>query len=293
MRRMKPENNADQDEPKEFNRGWYFPVSLVRLYEAGQINAEQMMLLGKINTLQHPKRGCYASNQWLAKWWGKHATWVSENIGQFVEMGLVSVRLRTKKGRTERQIRVTYAGDTPLEKTRWGIRENSVGALRENSNILHDTSYHTRKQVVRAGARSASFGLVGVDGNSKSAARLCKLFQTFTIKHNLHVGRKPPNLRKWRAACDELIEANRGDTARVKEVMVWYFENFRNEYLPTCYTLLTFCSRFLDIEKARARELGIKAPTEQIKVYVAGVDDEAWERDTGEKVTDSDEDDED
>jgi hypothetical protein len=43
------------------------------------------------------------------------------------------------------------------------------------------------------------------------------------------------------------------NSAEVKEVLRWYFDHFRDQYVPKCYTLKSFCERFVDVKEAMQR----------------------------------------
>src|SRR5678816_1414004 len=86
-------------------RGWWFPIFLVELYESRTINAEEFLLLGKINSFAD----CRVSNRWLAEWWGaKTPQWVSHTLNKLQKMGLIRLKF-FRDGR--RRIRTCFTGE--------------------------------------------------------------------------------------------------------------------------------------------------------------------------------------
>ena len=256
-------------ELREVSRGWYFPVCLTRLYEKRTLNAEEMMLLGKINSLCHYKKGCWATNTYLANWWGKKPNWVSITISKFSRMGLIVTSTRRIPTGTERVIRVTFQGDdlsNTTEKSQRGVLEKSQRGVLEKSHRVHDTSYHDKELVGGADAPHASFGLNGDRNPHKTPSMaLCQQFHDFIISKHLQVGRKRPNLKVWNESCQGLVDSLDGDHQKVEEVMTWYFEHFKDPWLPTCQAMTTFCESYFKIEKAmfRDRKVNPRKPKER------------------------------
>jgi len=252
------------NEPTEQNRGWFFPVAVVNLYLARKINAEEMVLLGIINAHQDRKRGCFASNAYLAEKWGKHLTWVSTTISKLTDLGLLRIT-RTKAGQNkERHIWVTYQGDhldplrenskPPLEKTLSPLRENS----KQNNTRVNNTQKESGDARTRAArterSRASGNGLILHQSEETSPhAKLTKKFHNFIIENRFHLGKRPPNLTKWRAACESMIDHLHGNVALFREVMNWYLENHRSPWVGTYHSMPTFCENFTKVQKAMLR----------------------------------------
>lgn len=105
---------------------------------------EKVMLV-EIDSLQHPERGCYASNAHFAEFFGLSNSRVSEIITSLAEKGMVTVELM-RKGRmiVERRIRLVEAFEkpktssenttNPIRKTEEGYSEKAQGSNTKSSN---------------------------------------------------------------------------------------------------------------------------------------------------------------
>lgn len=105
---------------------------------------EKVMLV-EIDSLQHPERGCYASNAHFAQFFGLSSSRVSEIITSLSTKGLVTVELiREGKRVVERRVRVnqvfekpnTYSENTanPIRETEEGYSEKAEGSNTKSSN---------------------------------------------------------------------------------------------------------------------------------------------------------------
>lgn len=59
-------------------------------------------------------------------------------------------------------------------------------------------------------------------------------------------------LVSWRAAIGELAQQI-GSRKEVREMMEWYFANWKEEFMPKCPTLRVFCHRYCDVLDAQKR----------------------------------------
>lgn len=239
-----------ENEPQEYTRGWYFPIALIKLYEAGHVNDAELMLLGKINSLCHPEKGCWATNQYLAEWWERDSTWVSATITKFRKLGLVKLQIEDGNRRT---IFVTFQGDLPTEKTRSPHRENSVAPPRKLGGQQSNTNQYTNEST---GVGTPGAFLLHDEPEDKTPeARLCRRFLKRVVeKHRLHVGKKAPNMRQWKAAARQLLEQFNNDYERIKATIDWYGVHFRDEWVITCHAMTTFAANFIRIQKAMRRD---------------------------------------
>lgn len=111
-----------------------------------------------------------------------------------------------------------------------------------------------------------------------SARKLTKSFLNFYHSKRLHIGRQEPSISKWDNAFSELIDCINNDgevplgdaISKIESTLFWYFANFRDPYLPTCYSAITFCEKYLQIEKARQRKEGEPSNREQGPVIRTG-----------------------
>lgn len=112
----------------------------------------------------------------------------------------------------------------------------------------------------------------------QSARKLTKSYLSFYHNKRLHIGRQDPSIPKWDNAFHELIEQVHNDgeiplddaIAKIEETLSWYFANFRDPYIPTCYSATTFCEKYLQIEKAKQRKEGVSPDRDQGPVIRMG-----------------------
>lgn len=252
-------NDDSESEQKVKIRYWAYPVSLIRLYETDVINAEEVMLLGKINTYEK----CYASNKYLAAWWkNKSHNWVSTSLKKLEKLGVITCEYSGKR----RLIRTCFDGEE------CNIGEN--GDLRKVKPTFKKSVRPSKYSKIIPCDAHASLDGGGLfkDGipKNKDAVRLTKLYHEFLIKNNLHKGRadlpsgnsemsikkRRSTLSKWITYCSELLERYDGDADLIERTIIWYFKNIGDSYLGTYLSMKTFgdCENFEKIQKAMRRE---------------------------------------
>jgi len=249
----------------EHEQGWYFPPSIVCLYRQGEINAEEMMLLGKINALCHGSGRCWASNKWLGEWWAKHPIWVSRCVSKFHKLGLITIKI--KEG-YQREIRVDFQvvgvkekSNDPANKK---LSRGKTKPLKTSTNELNDLT------------RGASHSRVGVLSSSNGEhqdrpSRLVGMFVELSIAQRWHVGKHGSTrsgwqkriIQDWEKCCRELVAQLGEDWRRVRRVLKWYAVHCKDEYVPKCRTMKTFCERFTNLEDAIRRSNKGEDPEEE------------------------------
>jgi len=230
---------------EEYNRGWYFPISLVRLYEAGTINAEEMMLLGKINSLCHPEKGCWASNQWLADWWGKTAHWVSRSIARFKDLELIVVKVSKKKG-NHRSMWPTFQPDQLCKKKHIAIQEKAHSYVRKSTGQLTYTN-DNNKRAHCGGSTSSTTGFLPTPTTQDPFLSKCvEKLETFIRKSrkiSLNFKR-----HKWYNEFRMLLQSIDDDQPRLKHVLMTYIKTPHDDHTPQADSAESFRNKFLRIE---------------------------------------------
>ena len=249
------EMNGFEETHKEVSRGWYFPASLIHLWETGIINAEQMMLLGKINALQTKERGCWASNAWLGKWSNKHPRHVSRSVSYLQKLGLVKIKLIPKANNsTERQIRVTFQpdeiGDIGNERGRHqkvkGMHQKVNRGIHQKVPQLRNTSYSQSKKVKHSPAcagenvifkssKETPKFIVGASNHLENYIREIHKMDT----------RIQPN--HWHREFSLLLKELRGDKKRLIKVLKEYTSK-EGQYKPTAWSAQAFRKKWKNIE---------------------------------------------
>jgi len=257
-----------------YARGWYFPVSIIRLViEEHTLTGEDLVLLGIINMMQDPKKqGCWASSEWIARRWGRTARHVQRRLPVLLELGLVR-SFQLKDGhRLRRILQVTWAGDN-YDGTPMAIRQRSSTTTRTERAKNNGPKQPRNREVRETGgaAGAARCDLVFSDGNfpSTKAGTLCTHFERFIKRHKLHKGvdRRTGkeydikiNHSTWLQACATLL--NVYSPSSIKEVMDWYFEHHGEKYVPKCGSFMSFAEKYRQIKEAAARD-GVGSTSEQ------------------------------
>lgn len=247
------------DEPREHYRGTFLPVELIKLYESGSLNAEEVLLLAKIDALQDPKAGgCWASNQYLGKWWGKSDRWVSYTVAKFQQLKLVEVvqlgdgkriiqmpGVRRNKTSTCRRNKTSIK--VPYGKEETTGNGQTVGRGREILlGQLEDTARAYSTPVVLFAHFSQRRGFHKLPSGPKGEARYKKGGQKggwsrFTLDH-------------WQRIFHEL--ASRIGEDKVEKVLVWYLRTYDSyEFVAKVQTFSKFVETFDRIQQAMARQL--------------------------------------
>ncbi len=120
----------------------------------------------------------------------------------------------------------------------------------DSKNSLRSSSLSNKKDFA---ARAAKVSL-GVNGETKEVI-LSKKFLEFATINRLLTGRNAPSIKTWTSSIKLLIKQLDCHPKRIARVMRWYFDHFRDEYVPKCYAVTTFCDKFLAIEDAMKRDL--------------------------------------
>lgn len=256
-------------------RGWWYPQFLVELYESGEINGEELILIGKINSF----RECRVSNKWLANWWGKTPRWVSRTLARLRELGLIFIEIEWDESRTiqKRLIHTCFQGDEGYRKStsRAGEKFHTSGIIHphQRNNYSMNSIYSSKKVVSGGGPRRPmppdSFPLNGYDLDreeiiteySVPVKDYAQLYQGKgwdkigpKTRKGSHArgGASRPLLIKWERDYRNLCE--RIEPAKVERVLRWFLIHWDDEFTPTARTFTRFCDRFEDIEKSMRRQ---------------------------------------
>lgn len=248
------------DEPREHYRGTFLPVELIKLYESGTLNAEEVLLLAKIDALQDPKAGgCWASNQYLGKWWGKSDRWVSSTVAKFQQLKLVEV---VQLGDGKRIIQMP------------GVSRNKTSTCRRNKTSIKVPYGKERTTGDGSAGRRGSVidVIVGPEDTSRAYSTPVVLFAHFSQRRGFHKLPSGPKgearykkggqkggwsrftLDHWQRIFHELSVMAGEDV--VERVMVWYLRTYDSyEFVAKVQTFSKFVETFDKIQQAMARQL--------------------------------------
>jgi hypothetical protein len=255
------------------SQGWWIPLPVHALYEVWDqqkqertgsriLNAEEVMLLSKLNALQSAKHGgCYASNHWLARWWDKSENWVSQTLSKFKDLELIQIT-HTPSGR--RIIQTVFSGgEGVLEKSKTPLRKVKdpfeKSQSRTDIKSRHKESTRSRAAGAAPGDR-AGFALVGEDGTTRDAKAFAHAFAKWSVQNKLHLGAqgstktgwKPTTITAWTRHAKELIELF--GLEEVQKVWRWYTQHHGEAFVAECQTLGGFRTKFQKIRSQMKRQ---------------------------------------
>lgn len=257
------------EQHKEFYRGTFIPVTLMRLFEFRLLSGDEILLLQKIDALQDPKRGgCWASNQWLAAWWGKSDNWVSKTISKFSRMKLVKV---TQLGDGNRLIKIDQVGlSSNLQlglssKTR--LDDNPIKVpLREGDNTTGEKARPVE---------GVDFLIPPEEIQTKFSGPVIE-FANWSRKRGFHIrvpGAKPVyakggqaggwsrhTLLRWEEVYKDFCKIH--GEGKVSRTLTRFIRWYDSDNAPTAQTFMAFVdkfdriAKFVQIEKGRREKSG-------------------------------------
>lgn len=240
----------ETEAPQEFNRGWFLPIAILRFYDQGVLSESDAFLLGKINSLQDPIRGCYASNAWLGRWWrGRHLVNVSKAIRRLEDIGAIRVVFVGDGKQKQRRIFVTFAGD---ELSRPLSKNAKTPLAKTLSRDIEDKYNRTTLAPSSEGERFLQ----------KATNCLATYLHTKSIKLDNRQLRKAAKQLQWL-----LLKDLAGDRSRLKHVLQGYVKEYHDQYTPRVHSAYEFRQKFLKIEAWLNRH-NPPPPKEEYKVEI-------------------------
>lgn len=246
-------------QPTEHYRGTYLPVELIRLYEAGTLNAEEVLLLAKIDALQDPKRGgCWASNGWLGVWWKKTPRWVSSTVQKFEKLGLVTV---IQKSECDRTIVTALA---PRKKTSCPQEESFLPPRKKTSTKI------PLREIEEDTVSGDTETLVPVQPEYSEAV---SAFATFSRQRGYHIrsrtgkevsyakgggpgGWTTVALKRWEEIHQALCRHHHPE--KIRRLVLRLIKYYDSDYAPEVRTFSAFAEKFEKVEKFVKRERAIR-----------------------------------
>lgn len=286
----------DDDDKLEFQeRGWYLPACLIHFFESRDVDALDLVLLGRINALTHPTKGCWASNEYFSEWLGIKQRTITHRIAHLVDLGVLHMEIRRegKSRGTKRRLFVEIQGDHLIQQRPPAANGQSKARLHRPQTASGDYAllHKAYKPVApqRRGPRCGGF--FELNGKKKEtthlpykeqAVSLARGFYKKLVEHHLHLNRadlpkgmnprakskRQSTFKKWIEAASALLQQVEGDIDHVDKVLEWYFSHRRNTYVADVRAMSTFCDKFFRLEKVMHQEEGVREPSPRIKVEV-------------------------
>lgn len=290
------EHTTTGTEPLVFQeRGWYLPASIISFFDSQEIDALDLVLLGRINSLIHPIKGCWAGNNYFSEWLRVDERTISRRIAHLNKLGILRVEMRRegKNRGTKRRLFIETQGDHLMKhdhRTRLSSSPAHDHRTRLSSGdyaLLHKA--YTPVAPLRRGPRHEGF--FELNGSKKKvtnlpykeeAVSLTKTFHRKLVEHHLHLNRadlpkghtprakakRQSTFKKWMLAASALLQQVDGDLDHIDKVLEWYFAHRRNTYVADVRAMSTFCDKFFRLEKVMHQEEGVREPSPRIKVEV-------------------------
>lgn len=124
------------------------------------ISITEKVMLAEIDSLETPDRGCYASNQRFAEFFGLSPSRVSEIVKSLERRGRIRIDyIRQGKQIVERRIRMVFAASTPpaevFGKPKGGYSENAENPIRKTEGgYSENTKEREPKEINSRGEES-------------------------------------------------------------------------------------------------------------------------------------------
>jgi hypothetical protein len=256
-------DNGQQEYARDF-KGIWIPKEV---WLRKDLTCMERCLLAEIDSLDTEK-GCYASDTYLARILHLSVSHVANTISSLRKRKLVTT--------------IRFNGRVRYLRTYYSQWSSSTGDsrpdLRETVEPIRIAKHITKKECDARASRAS----LEVNGpylkHQQEAVIITKRFFKLLEHHRLLQGRadlpngdspasqkRCKNTRwKWAVACDGLIEQQEGDAQGILDVLEWYDENFKHEYVPTYKAMTTFCENFLKVKKAMLRETGESAMEDEL-----------------------------
>jgi len=258
-------------EPKEKFRGWFIPAEVVELFQSGKISARETLLLATIDSLVSKDKGCFASNEYLAKKLRIEPDTISRAVTKLKRLGLVR--------------QVGFDGRRRILETCWSrIRIGSLGEKSQSGQEKSPTSLGEKSQSGQEKSPT-SLGEKSQSGQEKSPTRVYKKVNKRVDKIKNGTKQVRPRARNGfftgefdyvmaRQLKDILTGTDLGDRVRIDTLakrvsrlrheknaderrihrMVEFLrEHGRDEYTPKIYKVNDIVDKFYRIEDAMNR----------------------------------------
>lgn len=257
-------SNDSQDEIRWQFRGGWISAQLFNYLRDGEMSKTDLLLGIIIDSLVTTGgKGCYASNNTLARLLGKSSHHISGSIQRLEKLGLVRIYYQANQrylemcwsriGETETKFKKfkkdsvqTHKGGT--EKSVGGTEKQTIEGTEKSVPYIKTgiKSDHCRESATTRSARSAAFR----DGENSSVDHTLskKLFDGLT---RLGLITTKPRLQAWIKEFFDLRKYK--SLIRIEEVLDWYLTNIRQPFVPQAYSAKSFKVKFTAIEASMER----------------------------------------
>lgn len=238
--------------PKRFT-GWFIPRDVVELYIADKLTQTEVFLLAMIDCLVG-ERGCYASNEYLAKQLRMKEDTVSKAVSRLIKMELLEQVAFNGRQRILVACWSEKAHQTRIRiLARLGSRSDAESD--ENQRVVPMNRDSIDKKITDAPkARVGESGGGGFFGEAKQftfpekAAKRLEGIVRAARKHS-----PTANTKNWPKEFEQLMKDG-VDKDRIKTAVDWYADAIGQEFVPQIYSAKAFRTKFDALESAMARK---------------------------------------
>lgn len=247
-------------------RGAWIPVEILDQFHSKTINATEMVLLVTIDSLVHPKRGCYASNEYLAGQVQTTPDHVQRMLRKLVGLGLV---FRTID-KNVRALTTVWSRITIEKPPSGGYEGRGVAFLPGGDGICATQSITENKYTEAAapevpsadvGKAKTTMGYVGFTATTPKETKGSPLPHqeswAAALRQSIYdKGRGVTrwSKRSWANEFRKLQDTDGVSAERISEVLAWYGKHMGGEYIPQAYCAEAFRRKFVAIEGAMQRQ---------------------------------------
>lgn len=226
---------------KQF-KGWWIPAHVVQLFEEGQVNIKEVILLAIIDSLSKLKEGCFASNAYL----GKQVKVGPDRVRHMIARlkGLKLLRQASFNGR--KRVLETYWSSLPAEEIAGQTGQKQPGGQAKSSHLLNKGNNKEKHSLSRPTVGDG----VHVDPpekkrkkqpspfDRKCAAELAKIVST-VIKVN-----RLADIKKWADQFRLMRTYDKVPAKEIKAAIQWYAKHIGGEYVPEAFSAKTFREKY-------------------------------------------------
>lgn len=214
--------------------GWFIPVHIVDLYDADELTLKEAILLAIIDSLSHPEKGCFASNEYLGKRIKLIATEVSRVISKLKKMGLL--------------VQISFDGRRRYLKTIWTDSCSSTNVTcGSTQGRVRDEHKHIIKTNNKADGLRPKINLRTRGGGQAAAVKretflsndfdrtAGALLRSVLIEHSSDLAAPPYNRNLLNSLVKQVTRLRvdrKVPEDEITDVLSWLSDHYSDEYVP-------------------------------------------------------------
>lgn len=242
---------------REFT-GWFIPKHVIDLFEADIINAKEMILLARIDSLSKNRNGCYASNEYLGEQLQMSKGSISKAISKLKKLKLLHEAKFDGRKRYLKTYMDVFEDPDPPACSKPAMQRNQKQARSVIKNDHHSNRGENKRPSSkvnlrrRVAARSDAPCLVSHTEEDRTAAALLR---SVLIQYRSHLTVPPRKVSfdtfvKYMAK----LRIDRAvPSSQIMEVLRWLEVHYGDEWVPDMHKAEDFYTNFEKYRKAMHR----------------------------------------